>query len=332
MDAQTAMGKAPVGVAKLAKKYHKPVIAFAGGIERARKRATKPASRRFSRRARRDDIRRSHAPRNRGGKSRRKRRAGLSASYPAIRRYGMHDIWNPWHGCVKCSEGCAHCYMYFLDSQRGHNGAEIYRTKTGFHYPLSRDRAGNYKVKSGEQLRVCMTSDFFLEQADPWRREAWEIMDQRRDISFFLLTKRPERVEKCLPYNWGDGWEHIFFNVTCENQRRADERIPMLHSLPFKHKGIMTAPLLGPIEIENTSRWGRLSRLSAAAKTTTARARAITTGCARCTGSAQTKTSRSALSRRAQTSSRTVGGTSCRISACKAKWRINPAYRIRASR
>lgn len=115
----------------------------------------------------------------------------------------MHDIWNPWHGCVKCSEGCAHCYMYFLDSQRGHNGAEIYRTKTGFHYPLSRDRAGNYKVKSGEQLRVCMTSDFFLEQADPWRREAWEIMDQRRDISFFLLTKRPERVEKCLPYNSG---------------------------------------------------------------------------------------------------------------------------------
>lgn len=244
----------------------------------------------------------------------------------------MHDIWNPWHGCVKCSEGCAHCYMYFLDSQRGHNGAEIYRTKTGFHYPLSRDRAGNYKVKSGEQLRVCMTSDFFLEQADPWRREAWEIMDQRRDISFFLLTKRPERVEKCLPHNWGDGWEHIFFNVTCENQRRADERIPILHSLPFKHKGIMTAPLLGPIEIENTSRWGRLSRLSAAAKTTTARARAITTGCARCTGSAQTKTSRSALSRRAQTSSRTVGGISCRISACKAKWRINPAYRIRASR
>lgn len=27
----------------------------------------------------------------------------------------MHDIWNPWHGCVKVSEGCAHCYMYYLD-------------------------------------------------------------------------------------------------------------------------------------------------------------------------------------------------------------------------
>ncbi|MBO4344151.1 MAG: DUF5131 family protein, partial [Victivallales bacterium] len=21
----------------------------------------------------------------------------------------MHDIWNPWHGCRKISEGCQHC-------------------------------------------------------------------------------------------------------------------------------------------------------------------------------------------------------------------------------
>ena len=34
LDAQTAMGKAPVGVAALAKKYGKPVLAFAGAVER----------------------------------------------------------------------------------------------------------------------------------------------------------------------------------------------------------------------------------------------------------------------------------------------------------
>ena len=34
MDGQTAMGKAPVGVAALAKKYGKPVLAFAGAVER----------------------------------------------------------------------------------------------------------------------------------------------------------------------------------------------------------------------------------------------------------------------------------------------------------
>ena len=88
----------------------------------------------------------------------------------------MHDIWNPWHGCRKCSEGCENCYMYFLDRMRDQDGSHIYKTKNGFRYPLSRDRHGAYKVKSGEQLRVCMTSDFFLPEADEWRREAWAIM------------------------------------------------------------------------------------------------------------------------------------------------------------
>ena len=156
----------------------------------------------------------------------------------------MHDIWNPWHGCVKCSEGCQHCYMYFLDRVRDKNGADIYRTKTGFTYPIQKLRDGRYKVKIGELIRVCMSSDFFLEQADEWRDEALEIIRQRPDVKFFLLTKRPQRVAQCLPKNWGDGWDNVMFNVTCESQVRADERIPILKELPFKHKGIMCAPLI----------------------------------------------------------------------------------------
>ena len=68
----------------------------------------------------------------------------------------LHDIWNPWHGCVKCSEGCQNCYMYFLDRMRDQNGAEIYKTKSGFSYPLQKDRTGHYKIQSGEQIRSSM--------------------------------------------------------------------------------------------------------------------------------------------------------------------------------
>ncbi len=161
----------------------------------------------------------------------------------------MHDIWNPWHGCIKCSEGCQHCYMYFLDRMRDQDGSRIYRTKAGFCAPIQKDRQGRYKIQSGETIRVCMTSDFFLKEADAWREEAWDIMRQRRDVIFFLLTKRPQRVAECLPKDWGDGWPHIFFNVTCENQARADERIPLLLSLPFHHKGLMCAPFIGPVRI-----------------------------------------------------------------------------------
>ena len=173
----------------------------------------------------------------------------------------MHDIWNPWHGCVKCSEGCDHCYMYFLDQVRGQNGRDIYRTKAGFTYPLQRDKTGRYKIQSGELIRVCMTSDFFLEEADQWRPEAWEMMRQRPDVKFFLLTKRPQRVADCLPKGWGRGWENVMLNVTCENQRRADERIPILLDLPFRHKGVMCAPFLGPVEISSYLSTGQIQQV-----------------------------------------------------------------------
>lgn len=141
--------------------------------------------------------------------------------------------------------------MYALDKQRGQDGRKIFRVKSNFDYPLQRRKDGHYKIQSGEMLRVCLTSDFFLEEADPWRKEAWNIIKQRPDVVFWLLTKRPERVRQCLPENWGGGWENVFFNVTAENQRRADERIPILLQLPFKHKGIMVAPFVGPVSIKD---------------------------------------------------------------------------------
>ena len=173
----------------------------------------------------------------------------------------MHDIWNPWHGCIKKSEGCDHCYMYFLDKMRNQDGSHIYRTKAGFNYPVQKDRKGNYKIKSGEQIRVCMTSDFFLAEADEWREEAWELMRIRSDVIFFLLTKRPERVAEHLPKDWGDGWDNIFFNVTAENQQRADERIPILLDLPFKHKGVMCAPFIGQVSIRTFLETGQIEQV-----------------------------------------------------------------------
>ena len=170
----------------------------------------------------------------------------------------MHDIWNPWHGCLKYSEGCKNCYMYYLDKIRGNSGAYIYKVKANFYYPLAKNRQGEYKIKSGEQIRVCMTSDFFLKEADEWREEAWRIIKARSDVIFILITKRAERIRACLPKNWGDGWENVFLHVTCENQKRADERIPILLSLPFKHKGIIVAPFLENVSIEKYLKDGEI--------------------------------------------------------------------------
>lgn len=164
----------------------------------------------------------------------------------------MHDIWNPWHGCIRASEGCDNCYMFFNDERRGIDPTRIARTG-GFDYPLRRARDGAFKVRPGELIRVCMTSDFLLPEADSWRPAAWDIIHARPDVRFFILTKRPERFGACLPPDWGDGWDNVMLNVTCENQRRANERIPLLLDTPAKHRGIMCTPLIGPVHLEDAA-------------------------------------------------------------------------------
>lgn len=93
--------------------------------------------------------------------------------------------------------------MYYLDSKRDKDGSYIYKVKTNFNLPLKKDREGNYKIPSGSIIRVCMTSDFFLEEADKWRDEVWDIIRIRKDVTFWLQTKRAKRVLENLPNDWG---------------------------------------------------------------------------------------------------------------------------------
>lgn len=158
-------------------------------------------------------------------------------------------IWNPWHGCHKISEGCANCYMYFLDGKRGIDTAKVFRTEN-FNLPLNKDRNGHFKLQAGMELYVGLSTDFFVEEADQWRSEAWHIMRQRPDIVFRILTKRAHRIAECLPQDWGEGYENVQLSVTTENQKRADERLEILLDIPAKHKGFMAAPFIEAIDVE----------------------------------------------------------------------------------
>ncbi len=120
------------------------------------------------------------------------------------------------------------------------------------------NKSSIYKIKSGTLVRVCMTSDFFLEEADEWREEVWDMIRTRKDITFWLQTKRADRVISNLPKDWNEGFENVIIVFTAENQKRADERIPILLSLPAKHKGIMCAPMISKVDLDKYLKTGQI--------------------------------------------------------------------------
>ena len=108
---------------------------------------------------------------------------------------------------------------------------------------------------------MCMTSDFFLPEADEWRSEAWAMMRERQDLSFVIETKREHRFFKALPDDWEDGYENVTILCSVENQRRADDRIPAFLKLPVRHKGILCEPLLEKLVLDAYLKTGEIAQV-----------------------------------------------------------------------
>ena len=77
------------------------------------------------------------------------------------------------------------------------------------------------------------------------------MMRLRSDLHFYIITKRPERIAQSLPDDWGRGYENVSISCTMENQRRAEERMPLFRHLPILHKAVICEPLLEAIDFGN---------------------------------------------------------------------------------
>ena len=102
-------------------------------------------------------------------------------------------LWNLIHGCHRRREGCKHCYVFTRDGQHGID-TNIVRKTTTFNLPMKKNRNGEWKIPAGTMVMTCFSSDFFIEEMDEWREEAWLMILKRQDLQFFMVTKRPERI------------------------------------------------------------------------------------------------------------------------------------------
>lgn len=157
--------------------------------------------------------------------------------------------WNPWCGCRRVSDGCLNCISPEIKSTSA-AGGKIFQTND-FHLPIKRTPERLYRLTySDNPIYVCTKSDFFIEDADPWRKAVWDIMHFRKDLHFKIITKRIHRFQDCIPKNWGRSYPNVTIVCSCENQKSADERLPHLVDILAAHKEIMLEPLLEKTNVE----------------------------------------------------------------------------------
>jgi protein gp37 len=146
--------------------------------------------------------------------------------------------WSPWYGCEKVSPGCGNCYAQRDMERYGKDFSTVQRAKTTFNDPLH--------WREPKKIFVTPWSDFFLEEADPWRNEAWDIIRHCKQHTFQLCTKRADQIMADLPEDWGRGWDNVWLGVTVETPKYLS-RVDQLLDVPAMTRFVSYEPALASL-------------------------------------------------------------------------------------
>lgn len=196
--------------------------------------------------------------------------------------------WNPVRGCSIVSPGCVNCYaMKFAHRFNRPGGPYEGLTKATSAGPQWTGKVQLVESSLREPLSwrnparvfVNSMSDLFHESVpDDFIDRVFSVMALVPRHTFQILTKRPSRmlsylskperrsniafdVRKAMD-GWpkeyeiadavesGETWPlpNVWLGVSCEDQERADERIPLLLETPAALRFVSAEPLLGPID------------------------------------------------------------------------------------
>ncbi len=161
-------------------------------------------------------------------------------------------------GCTPVSEGCWHCYAHGWAVRNGRDFAQvcIYPDKLArlskWNAPQDGNRRGPH---SKPMVFVCDLADLFhIRVPEGFAAQAFDMFLSRPDITWQVLTKRPERMRHVVA-----GWlaqhamrqvpAHIWLGVTAENQKRAAERLPVLLSIPAAVRFVSVEPMLEAVAL-----------------------------------------------------------------------------------
>lgn len=188
--------------------------------------------------------------------------------------------WNPVTGCDVLSPGCTNCYAMRYAGTRGKH----LKSREGLTTMTKTGPVWNGKVRFNEEwltqplhwrkprmVFVVAHGDLFYDEVPSERiLQIFAIMEAARQHTFQVLTKRPVRMRKFMQIaasyvrktridmlgskgGASLAWppSNVWLGVSVEDQKHADERIPVLLDTPAARRWISAEPLLGPIDLRH---------------------------------------------------------------------------------
>jgi protein gp37 len=165
--------------------------------------------------------------------------------------------FSPWWGCAKVSPGCSNCYAETWAGRWGHDvwGATKPRRVFGEKHWREPRKWNAEAEHTGVRRRVFCASmaDVFEDHptANVERPRLWELVADTPWLDWQLLTKRPENIMGATMLPWGWPLPNVWLGVSVEDQRRADERIPVLCRVSAAVRFLSCEPLLGPLDLSD---------------------------------------------------------------------------------
>lgn len=203
------------------------------------------------------------------------------------------EVWNPTVGCSRVSAGCENCYAERFAHRglaKSHRGLTVIRGgRPGWTgqvrlVPEALERPLRWTRKP-RWVFVNSMSDLFHEQVPfEYIAAVFGVMLAADKHDFIVLTKRPRRVLQFL--DWLEGastnfrdrasavtvfacaklmkpvpapdfptWppRNVILGVSVEDQKTADERVPLLAALPARVRAVSYEPAIGPARIDMSS-------------------------------------------------------------------------------
>ena len=192
------------------------------------------------------------------------------------------STWNPITGCTKVSPGCAHCYAEVMAKRLQAMGRPEYKDAVddNGHWTGWIEFAGPQRLLAPlrstkpKMIFVNSMSDLFhVDVPQHWIDLVFSVIAASPWHTYQVLTKRPERMhayfddpglshrifelvkehrsqfKRAVPFGVQFPLPNLWLGVSVEDQKRANERIPLLIQTPAAVRFLSCEPLLGPVNL-----------------------------------------------------------------------------------